>query len=168
MDFFAILPPIISVCLKSLEDMKILGKVGKMLRLIRVMRIMRLFKLIRHFVGLQSLLFTIKQVSYTHCWLEHVWNSKKMLAQAKHIFDTFEYFWVDHESFFCNCLATRWHHHHFSPGGTIITFAENWNFELKFYWVNSFREKITSRVFWITFLCKNGTKMPKNIHSFSS
>ena len=64
-DFFAILPPIISVCLKSLEDMKILGKVGKMLRLIRVMRIMRLFKLIRHFVGLQSLLFTIKQVSYT-------------------------------------------------------------------------------------------------------
>ena len=32
-----------------------------------------------------------------------------MLEQAKHIFDTFEYFWVDHKSkFFCNCLATRW------------------------------------------------------------
>ena len=43
------------------------------------------------------------------CWLEHVRNSKKMLKQAKHIFDTFEYFWVDHKSkFFCNCLATRW------------------------------------------------------------
>ena len=27
-----------------------------------------------------------------HCWLEHVRNSKKMLAQAKHIFDTDEYF----------------------------------------------------------------------------
>ena len=34
---------------------------------------------------------------------------KKMLKQAKHIFDTFEYFWVDHKSKnFCNCLATRW------------------------------------------------------------
>ena len=32
-----------------------------------------------------------------------------MLEQAKHIFDTFEYFWVDHKSkFFCKCLATRW------------------------------------------------------------
>ena len=32
-----------------------------------------------------------------------------MLEQAKHIFDTFEYFWVDHKSkIFCNCLATWW------------------------------------------------------------
>ena len=32
-----------------------------------------------------------------------------MLKQAKHIFDTFEYFWVDHKSkIFCNCLATWW------------------------------------------------------------
>ena len=31
------------------------------------------------------------------------------------------------------------------PGGAIITFAENWNFELKFFLVNSFREKMTSR-----------------------
>ena len=32
-----------------------------------------------------------------------------MLEQAKHIFDTIEYFWVDHKSkIFCNCLATRW------------------------------------------------------------
>ena len=32
-----------------------------------------------------------------------------MLEQAKHIFDTFVYFWVDYKSkFFCNCLATRW------------------------------------------------------------
>ena len=49
-----------------------------------------------------------------HCWLEHVRNSKKMAAQAKHIFDTFEYFRVDHKSkFFCNCLVTRWRHHRF-------------------------------------------------------
>ena len=27
-----------------------------------------------------------------HCWLEHVQNYKKMLKQAEHIFDIFEYF----------------------------------------------------------------------------
>ena len=49
-----------------------------------------------------------------------------MPAHAKHIFDTFEYFWVDHKSkFFYNCLVTRWRH---------IAFAENWNFELKFFY----------------------------------
>ena len=37
-------------------------------------------------------------------------------AQAEHIFDTFEYFWVDHKSkYFCNCLATRWRCNHFFP-----------------------------------------------------
>ena len=49
---------------------------------------------------------------------------KKMAAQAEHIFDTFEYFWVDHKFF-----VTVW-----SPGGVIIALAENWNFELKFFW----------------------------------
>ena len=39
---------------------------------------------------------------------------KKMFEQAKYIFDIFEYFWVDHKSkYCCNCLATRWRHHHF-------------------------------------------------------
>ena len=34
-----------------------------------------------------------KILSFTlHCWFEYARNSKKMLAQAKHIFDTFEYF----------------------------------------------------------------------------
>ena len=43
-----------------------------------------------------------------HCWLEHEWNSKIMLTQAKHIFDTFVYFWLDHKSkIFCKYLATR-------------------------------------------------------------
>ena len=31
------------------------------------------------------------------------------------------------------------------PGGIIITLTENWNFELKFFLVNPFREKMTSR-----------------------
>ena len=58
---------------------------------------------------------------------------KKMPAQAEHIFDTFEYFLVDHNQKF---FVTVW-----SPGGVIIAFAENWNFELKFFLVNSLREK---------------------------
>ena len=37
------------------------GKAGKIMRLVRVMRIMRIFKLVRHFAGLQSLLYTLKQ-----------------------------------------------------------------------------------------------------------
>ena len=78
----------------------------------------------------------------------------KMLEQAKDIFDTFEYFWVDHKSKF---FVTVW-----PPGGIIITFAENWNFELKFFLVNTVRKKITSRVFWINFLYKNGDNMLKN------
>ena len=28
----------------------------------------------------------------SHCWLEHVRNSKKMPTYVEHIFDTFEYF----------------------------------------------------------------------------
>ena len=38
-----------------------IGKAGKIVRLIRVMRILRIFKLVRHFAGLQSLLFTLRQ-----------------------------------------------------------------------------------------------------------
>ena len=39
-----------------------------------------------------------------------------------------------------NFFVTVW-----SPGGVIITFAENWNFELKFFLLNSFSKKMTSR-----------------------
>ena len=35
--------------------------VGKIIRLVRVMRIMRIFKLVRHFAGLQSLIYTLNQ-----------------------------------------------------------------------------------------------------------
>ena len=62
-DFLAILPYFISLMLESLEDLQILGKAGKIMRLVRVMRILRIFKLVRHFAGLQSLLYTLKQVS---------------------------------------------------------------------------------------------------------
>ena len=35
--------------------------IGKIIRLVRVMRIMRIFKLVRHFAGLQSLIYTLNQ-----------------------------------------------------------------------------------------------------------
>ena len=43
------------------QDFEIMGKAGKIVRLVRVMRIMRIFKLVRHFAGLQSLIYTLNQ-----------------------------------------------------------------------------------------------------------
>ena len=60
-DLFAIVPFYLSVLLEGLEDFEIIGKAGKIIRLIRVMRILRIFKLVRHFAGLQSLLYTLQQ-----------------------------------------------------------------------------------------------------------
>ena len=57
-----------------------------------------------------------------------------MLAQAEYTFDTFECIWGDHKSIF---FVTVW-----PPGGAIITFAENWNFELIYFLVNYFRDKM--------------------------
>ena len=59
---------------------------------------------------------------------------KKMLAQAEHIFDTLELTTTQ------KIFVTVW-----PPGATIITLAENWNFELNFFLVNSFGEKMTSQ-----------------------
>ncbi len=61
-DLFAIIPFYLAVFLNQLEDIQIIGKAGKIIRLIRVMRILRIFKLVRHFAGLQSLFFTLRQV----------------------------------------------------------------------------------------------------------
>ena len=38
------------------------GKAGKIIRLLRIMRILRIFKMVRHFTGLQSLIYTLRQV----------------------------------------------------------------------------------------------------------
>ena len=40
-----------------------MGKAGKIVRLVRVMRVMRIFKLVRHFAGLQSLIYTLNQAT---------------------------------------------------------------------------------------------------------
>ena len=60
-DLMAILPFYLSLLLEGLEDFEIIGKAGKIVRLVRIMRILRIYKLVRHFAGLQSLLFTLKQ-----------------------------------------------------------------------------------------------------------
>ena len=60
-DLVAIVPFYISLVLEELEDFKIIGKTGKIIRLVRVMRFLRIFKLVRHFAGLQALLYTLQQ-----------------------------------------------------------------------------------------------------------
>ncbi len=60
-DMLAIIPFYLTLALDSMEDMQIIGKAGKLVRLVRVLRIMRIFKLVRHFAGLQSLIYTLKQ-----------------------------------------------------------------------------------------------------------
>ena len=60
-DLAAIIPFFLSLLLAGLEDMQIIGKAGKIVRLVRVMRIMRVFKMVRHFAGLQSLIYTLQQ-----------------------------------------------------------------------------------------------------------
>ena len=58
-DLFGICPFYLSLIVSELEDMQIIGKASKILRLLRLMRILRIFKMVRHFVGLQSLIYTI-------------------------------------------------------------------------------------------------------------
>ena len=60
-DLFAIIPVYCTLVLDSMEDLTIIGKHGKLFRFVRVLRIMRIFKLVRHFPGLQSLIFTLNQ-----------------------------------------------------------------------------------------------------------
>ncbi len=60
-DLLAIIPFYLTLFVSQLEDIQIIGKAGKIVRLIRVMRILRIFKLVRHFAGLQSLFFTLRQ-----------------------------------------------------------------------------------------------------------
>ena len=60
-DLLAIAPFFLSVVLAGLEDMQVIGKAGKIIRLVRIMRIMRIFKMVRHFAGLQSLVYTLQQ-----------------------------------------------------------------------------------------------------------
>ena len=62
-DLLAIAPFFLSLVLLGLEDMQIIGKAGKIIRLVRIMRIMRIFKMVRHFAGLQSLVYTLQQAS---------------------------------------------------------------------------------------------------------
>ena len=43
---------------------------SQVIRLVRVTKVLRVFKLVRHFAGLQSLFFTIRQVNNTDIWFK--------------------------------------------------------------------------------------------------
>ena len=60
-DLLAVMPFFLSAVLVGLEDLQVIGKAGKIIRLLRIMRIMRIFKMVRHFAGLQSLVYTLQQ-----------------------------------------------------------------------------------------------------------
>ena len=60
-DLLAIAPFYLSGVLAGLEGLAIIGKTGNVIRLIRMMRILRVFKMIRHFAGMQSLIYTIEK-----------------------------------------------------------------------------------------------------------
>ena len=60
-DFIAIAPFYCAILLEEFQDLQIIGKASKLIRVLRLMRILRIFKMVRHFVGLQSLCYTIYQ-----------------------------------------------------------------------------------------------------------
>ena len=60
-DLLILLPFYISLILEGLEDYQIIGRVGKILRLMRILKIMRVYKLFRHFAGLRSIIYTLRQ-----------------------------------------------------------------------------------------------------------
>ena len=60
-DFIAIAPFYFAILLEEFQDLQIIGKASKLIRVLRLMRILRIFKMVRHFVGLQSLCYTIYQ-----------------------------------------------------------------------------------------------------------
>ena len=64
---------------------------------------------------------TYADLVHIHCWLENVRNSKKKCSNKPNIF-------LIPLSISELIFLTVW-----PPGGAIITFAENWNFELKFF-----------------------------------
>ena len=49
------------------------------------------------------------------------------------------------------------------PGGAIITYAENWNFELKYFLVNSLGRNLPLEYFGSIVCPKMGLKCPKTI-----
>ena len=47
--------------LAGLEDMQVIEKAVYVIRLIRIIRILRVFKMVRHFSGMQSLIYTLQK-----------------------------------------------------------------------------------------------------------
>ena len=68
-----------------MADFEIMGKAGKIVRLVRVMRVMRIFKLVRHFAGLQSLIYTLNQ-AYKELGLLTLFMSMGVLVFASLVY----------------------------------------------------------------------------------
>ena len=60
-DLVAIIPFYMTFALDFMENWHIIGKAGKLIRLVKMLRVLRIFKLVRHFAGLQALLYTLNQ-----------------------------------------------------------------------------------------------------------
>ena len=104
----------------------------------------------------QKVFFIYPQLMPNTVGLNMCVTLKKMPAQAEHIFDTFEYFWVDHKSkFFCNCLVTRWRHHRFCWK------LEFWA-EIFFWWILLGKKWLLGS-FGSIFCPKMGLKGPKTL-----
>lgn len=92
----------------SHQDIHILGKAGKIMRLIRVMRILRIFKLVRHFAGLQSLLYTLKQ-AYKELGLLIILVAVAVLTFSSLVFyaekDSPTYQWTFFDSFWWGLMT---------------------------------------------------------------
>ena len=82
-----------------------------------------------------------------HCWLELVRNSKKCSNKPNIFLIPLS---ISELTTSQNFFVTVW-----PPGGAIITFAENWNFELNFFFGES--SHANNRVYMVL-----DSKKPKN------
>ena len=100
------------------------------MRLVRVMRILRIFKLVRHFAGLQSLLYTLKQ-AYKELGLLVILVAVAVLTFSSLVFyaekDSPDLKWTFLDSFWWGLmtLTTGKHHDYLittkNPSGVFVT-----------------------------------------------